>query len=338
MTLLTLLDEGAAFDAEYAGGLSNHRPMTLCALARLGADDARLQAWAERYSKRLRPAPAAQVWPAGQAWAARLGEPEAWPAYRDLFWHWLRSEDAGDVLQQVLPTLMVGCGAAAFHGLIRTAHAVQQRHAQELADGLAYWACRWLDLRPNESRSVATPAWPIQAIQPIQLDKTVTDPEALLRGLRASTSAADLIFQRMADAAAQPGFAASVAALQPGPQTLPRLATLAAQAYAASGNFTALHLVTSAHALSVLTPYLDDVEGALMHYWRAYAAAVCAAGLKVAAPVPPTTWPQIVQRALNSNDEHLIKLVDTCREAQSMWGGQVWLQAAQRAVAASEVA
>ena len=34
--------------------------------------------------------------------------------------------------------------------------------------------------------------------------------------------------------------------------TLPRLARLAAQLYARSGNFTVLHLVTSAHALRVL--------------------------------------------------------------------------------------
>ena len=330
MTLLTLLDEGAAFDAEYAGGLSNHRPMTLCALVRLGADEARLQAWAARYSARLLPAPAVQRWPAGDGWATRLGQRDAWPLYRDLFWHWLRSEDAGDVLRQTLPTLVVGCGAAAFHGLIRTAHAVQQRHAQELADGLAYWACRWLDLQPPGSGRGAAASGRIEVIKP---SKKVADPEVLLRRLRASPSPADLIFQRMVHAAARPGFAAAVAALQVGPQTLQRLATLAAQAYAASGNFTALHLVTSAHALWVLTPYLDDAESMLVHYWRAYAAAVCAAGLRAAPPAPPLDWPQIEQRALGSDDEHVIKLVDTCRQLQGVWPAKVWQAAAQRAVA-----
>ena len=36
--LAELLDAGAAHDAEYAGGLSNHLPMALVALKRLGAD------------------------------------------------------------------------------------------------------------------------------------------------------------------------------------------------------------------------------------------------------------------------------------------------------------
>jgi hypothetical protein len=128
--LAALLDEGACFDAEYRGGLSNHLPMALQALQALGADAARLQAFAQRYSRRLQPARPAEAWPAGEPWAARLGDPAAWPAYRDLFAQWLAYEDAGDVLRQVLPLLMQGCGAAAFHGLIRTASAVQATHRQ----------------------------------------------------------------------------------------------------------------------------------------------------------------------------------------------------------------
>ncbi|MFA6262587.1 MAG: questin oxidase family protein, partial [Bacteroidia bacterium] len=124
MSLLALLDDGARFDAEYRNGLSNHLPMALLALRRLGADGARLEAFAARYAKRLEPAPAAVAWPAGDGWPERLGEREAWPAYRSLFGEWLAHESADTVLQQALPVLAPGCGAAAFHGLIRTAYAV----------------------------------------------------------------------------------------------------------------------------------------------------------------------------------------------------------------------
>ena len=327
MTLTELLDDGAGFDAEYAGSLSNHRPMALLALARLGATDARLTAFAQAYSKRLQPAPPPARWPAGDAWASRLGQGDAWPAYRDLFLHWLLTEDAGAVLRQVLPRLMQGCGAAAFHGLIRTAYALQSGLGQELADALAYWACSWVELGP------------------LQAAGAVDDAEAVLRQLRTLHSAANLISQRMVAAAAIPQFQATVARLRVGDSTLPQLAALAAKAHAATGNFTALHLVTSAHAVRLLMPFLDEPVLALQAYWCAFAAAVCAAGLQARALPLPQPWPLLVAAALQSDDDHLIKLVDSCREEHRAYdadgadgdlglpcGASIWQQAATRAV------
>ena len=318
MTLSELLDEGAAFDAEYAGGLSNHLPMALLALARLGATEARLNAFAQNYSRRLQPAPPPRPWPAGDAWASRLGEREAWPEYRDLFFDWLLHEHSRDVLRQVLPRLMQGCGAAAFHGLIRTAYALQSTRRQELADALAYWACRWLDL-----------GTPVTA----GTSGTVRMPQAVLRQLHVTQSDADLIFQRMQAAAREAHFQAVVATLAVRESTLAQLALLAAQAYAASGNFTALHLVTSAHATRLLLPWVDDPLPALHGYWRAFAAAVCASGMTVGTAPTPRPWPELVAAALASDDDHVIKLVDSCREEHRSYGGAgLWQQAATRAL------
>ncbi len=321
MSLVDLLDAGAAFDAEYGSGLSNHRPMALLALQRLGADDARLAAYAAAYERKLRPAPPAQAWPAGDAWRSRLGEPAAWPAYRDLFVQWLGSEAAGDVLAQTLPVLMAGCGGAAFHGLIRTAYAVQAQHGQELADALAYWACRWLNLGDDG-----------------ELPTRETDPAAALRRVPVprGATAGGLIFQRMKVVAAQPGFGASVARLRVDQETLPRLAGGAAELYARSGNFTALHLLTSAHALRVLLPFVEEPLPAVRGYWRAYAAAWAASGARDLGPPMLRSWPDIVAFAMRSEDDHVIKLVYSCREQHSAPGGEVggerWQRAATRAV------
>ncbi len=316
--LVGLLDRGAAYDAEYGEGLSNHRPMALVALHRLGADDARLAAFAAAYERRLRPAPAAQAWPAGDAWRSRLGVAGAWPVYRDLFAQWLEHEAAGDVLAQVLPVLMAGCGGAAFHGLIRTAYAVQAAHRQELADALAYWACRWLDLGPLPDEGPET------------------DPAAVLRRVPVPHGAAPgrLIFEQMQAVAAQRGFAEAVARLRIDAATLPRLAAGAAELYAASGDFTLLHAVTSAHALRVLLPFVDEPLAAVRTYWQAFAAAWAASGAAPQPPVAVPPWPRIVARALASDDDHVVKLVDSCREQQAALGGDVWRHAAARAVAA----
>ena len=321
MTLAELIDAGATFDAEYAGGLSNHLPMALLALARLGATEARLNAFAQTYSRRLQPAPPPTPWPAGDAWASRLGRREAWPEYRSLFYQWLLHEHSSDVLRQVLPPLMQGCGAAAFHGLIRTAYALQSTRRQELADALAYWACRWLDLGAAGTAGTAGTSG------------TVREPLAALRQLHATHSDAGLIFQRMQAAAREPHFQAVVDTLQVHESTLTQLALLAAQAYAASGNFTALHLVTSAHAMRVLLPCVDEPLPALQGYWRAFAAAVCASGMTVGTAPTPRPWPELVAAAMASDDDHVIKLVDTCREEVRAHGGAgPWQQAATRAL------
>ena len=284
MNFIELLDAAGEYDAEFDGDgftgqlpqLSNHLPMALAALKRLGADDARLAEFAARYSQRLRPAPAAAEWPAGEPWRARLGQPGSWPAYRHLFLHWLVTEDADAVLQQTLPTLMVGCGSAAFHGLIRAAYAVQAGHGQELADALAYWACRWLDLG----------AWP-----PASATGTRADPAPLLRALAQPRPPGELIVDRMIAAARPPGVDAATAGLRIDDHTLPRLARLAARLYARSGNFTALHLVTSAQAMTVLLPFIDDPLPAVATYWRAYAAGFVASGAVLGRAPTARSWP-----------------------------------------------
>ena len=241
MSLRELLDEEAGFDCEYGGGLSNHRPMALAALTRLGANNQQLTSFDVAYRQRLRPAPAHEDWPTGDAWASRLGDPAAWPVYRSLFAQWLEHEAAGDVLQQVLPRLTQGVGAAAFHGLIRTAYAVHSAHRQELADALAYWACRHLPL--GEARTQR---------------RAALDVEPALDRLPRLRAGGGLIFERMRSAAAQPGFSAATATLVIDESTLHRLAHHAAAMYTMSGSFTVLHLVTSAHAMRVLLPFVDD--------------------------------------------------------------------------------
>lgn len=317
-TLAALLRDGARWDAEYTGSLSNHLPMALVALQRLGASDQRLLEFASRYSLRLHAAPPIETWDPGDPWRERLGDPGAWPLYRDLFAQWQAAEGPLALLQQAVPHLMPGCGAAAFHGLIRTAYAFESGQAGELADGLAYWACRWMDLGLTG---------PVSG--PLQRDPTPL--AAALAALPASPE--NLIAHRMQAAVLTPEFDGIAARLALNEETLPRLARLAAQSYARSGNFTVLHLVTSAHALRLLLPFIDEPLPALAAYWRAYAAGVVASQLLQGRVAPMRPWPELAAAACASDDDHLVKLVDACRQEQAAHGGAAdWQRAASRAV------
>jgi hypothetical protein len=321
--LRTQLLHAARWDAEYGASLSNHLPMALTALARLGASDERLAEFAARYAKKLHATPPAEPWPAGQAWRALLGQPSAWPAYRTLWRQWIDNESAADVLAQALPTLMQGAGAAAFHGPLRAAYALAANHAEELADALAYWSCRWFACGAADGEG------------------SNADTAAVLGALDLCAELDDqpLIAQRMAQAAAHPRFAPALKRWRVDAHiTLPRLAMLAAERYAARAEFTVLHLVTSAHAVRVLLPWLPTEERlpALRHYAGAAAAAWATLPREhkgAPSQVSLLPWPEIAARAALSDDDHVIKLVDSCRELESSQGGAVWSRAASRAVA-----
>lgn len=316
------LDAGARFDAEFGRGLSNHLPMALVALESLGADAARRRDFEARYAQRLRPARARADWPVGDAWTSRLGDRAAWPVYRDLFAQWIVHEGARDMLAQVLPALMPGCAASAFHGLIRTACAVRVGHLGELADGLAHWASSHLPLGDLPPAGGAE-----------------TEPAMLLRRLSAGRSRAPLIAGRMRDAARGGAVNRTIASLAIDERTAGRLARAAAQAYAATGNFTALHLVTGTHAMRLVVRFVDDPLAAWRWYWQAFAHGVVAARLEPRAPVAARPWPELVAAAIACDDEHVIKLVDSAREEHRHHGAadegddtDVWQHAAARAV------
>lgn len=315
-TLHHLLDAGAQHDCEYADGLSNHLPMALVALHTLGANDARMKSFAKRYGQRLPKAPAPVAWESGAPWAARLGQRQAWAAYRDLFGQWLMHERPEEVLPQVLPQLMRGVGAAAFHGLIRTACGVAAKHLGEVVDGLAYWAC------------THQPLWDL----PTAPTSHETDPEAVLGRLLARQSQAPLISLRMAEVAQDTRLRRAVAQLVVDERTLPTLARLAAYAYAGSANFTVLHLLTSAHAMRQLLPFMEEPVPAIRWYWQAFATGVVAARIKPLGEPTLHHWDRIIESAIASDDEHDIKLVYSCREQAKVDGSVAWQYAASRMV------
>lgn len=313
MSVQKWLDECARFDPEYRQGLSNHLPMALLALQRLGAPDSRIDDFVTRYIRQLEPAPNADLWRSGELWQDRLGERDSWSAYRNLFFEWIKGEGSSSVLAQALPRLMEGCGAAAYHGMIRTAYAVRSGHDCELADALAYWACRHLPLGAAGDGG------------------SVVDPSLVVQGLCVSASSEDLIFEGMLAAAQSPGFGQLIKPLKVDSGTLGRLSRLAATMYASSGNFTVLHLVTSCHAVRVLLPFIGDPQPALHAYWRAFAAGYIASGLGEICEANLRSWDEIIAAAIASDDEHVVKLVDSCREEEHAYGGDEWRLAASRA-------
>ena len=269
-----LLDANLALPPEYADELTSHLPMALHALAALGADDDRLHRFFEGYARRFagrlaEPSGA----PVARDWLPLRGRSDALGALRATLSARVRLDGRDALLRAVLPALWPGVAAAAFHGAIRTAHAVESGHDGELADALAYWAWRWQPLPDGDAGPIlASSNW----------------CDALQDAARSWRPEGRLISHRMAQAATATPYRELAMRVPITPELPAQLWAFAAARYAATRNFTVLHLVTGLRAVHVLWPWVDDPQTALREAVKAFTAAFLAAGVSTTdlAPLP----------------------------------------------------
>ena len=323
-TLHALLDAQLQLPAETRDQLTSHLPMALHALHSLGASPQRLASFYAAYVHRWEGLPPATVASPVADWRNLRGQPGAYPALLATLSARVARDGVDTTLRALLPELLPGVAAAAFHGAIRTAHAVQTGHAGEVAAALAYWAWRWQALSPAQVPAVHMPlsAWS----QALVHDALAWRTEGPLISIRMDHAAQGAVYQFLAEAL-QP-----FADLQ---SAIASLAALAAERYVASPNFTVLHMVTGLRALRVLSPWIESEEGVQPILVRAFTAAYLAARVVplAVAPVPRLgTWPEIIATAIASDDDHVIKLVHACREEASVYGEGNYLRAAGLAV------
>lgn len=317
--LLRLLDR--QLPPETRNELTNHLPMALHALSELGAPPQRLRDFADRYLARFETMELPTVVAPLADWRAARGQGQAFAALLSTFRHALARDGRDAVLRDALPALLPGVAAAAFHGVIRTAHAIESGHEDELAQALAYWAWRWQPLEaPPAGEPMALADW----------------TAALVEQAPGWTHDGNLISLRMAAATSSAPYRALAGRLAIEDGLLPRLTAFAAQRYADTRSFTVLHMVTGLRALRVVSPWIDDLPAlapGLVHaVTAAYLAAKVPAGLALPAP-PARDWAEVASRAIASDDDHVVKIVHACRALAALDGEDPYLRAARRAVA-----
>lgn len=314
------LDRIQTVPPEYGQGLSSHLPMAVHALFQLGANEAQMETFMAGYLPRFRGRRLALQGHVLPDWRQALGQFEAFEDVRSSFVAALARAGRDAVLGEALPALLPGVSAAAFHGLIRTAHAVESAHEAELASALAYWACRWQGLAAPPQSSSQGPG--------IDL---ATWSAALVDGARGWRSDAPLIFLRMQEASATPLYAQLAQALKPEPKLAPRLAQLAHLAlgyYLDSGNFTVLHMITGLRALRVLLPWVPErlqADPAVQDLLGQAFVAAYLAGRVQARPrsgsddASSLSGAELAAAACRSTDDHVIKLVHACGDEMAAY-------------------
>jgi hypothetical protein len=304
-TLGELLDANARFDLA-AKGTTNHCPMALVALSRMGASPVRLREffamWERKYAL---PAPDFEVRIARRAWPDQLGKPASFGALRLCFLEWIADDGAIAVITEVLSAVPFAPATGAFHALIRLAYGIEAAHAGEIAAGIAALVSSHLPInvrvdwnRRAESVDVAFH----EAVQARAGD--AVEANSITARLRAVAN--DARFER---AVLAPPHSATL---------LDDVARAAIAAYWRTSDFTVLHTVTGTHAARILFAQLPDslVEQLLPGLWIA----LCAAYATVRKPldIEPNVpeiesgWNEICERAVLSDNDHIIKMTYTC--------------------------
>ncbi len=281
--------------------MANHLAMALVALDRLGASDDRLREFAAIYQRRLRAKPKGEAKQAAQ-FAAELQEKG-----RDAF------------LRDVASRLTPGLASEAFHGLIRTAYAVDSGDDTDLPDAITSWVLGYEVLgRFEELR------WRSAMDAFVAMNHDDRFPKDL---------AGRSITGRIRKIIAIPAFddyRFGITNL-----ALRDLAKIAALLFLATGDFTVLHLVTACHATRILQPYL--AADAVDHLGVAMLAAYASIGrpdfdadLQPARDLPD--WQLLAARAIPSDDEHDLKLVYSCQQEEAEYGWNLHHMAASARV------
>lgn len=298
-------------------GLSDHLPMTVVALRRLGATEDNVKAFAKQYAKRLKRKKigAASIDPL--LLSARVGDHTVYPLAYNFFREAIAQDGRAEVLAAYLPELTKSIAAAGFHGVIRTAYGLIANEDAEIAAGLAYW---WSRAEPFPfARSIG-------AAQD-DMDTLIGDVAAAFKRHR---NKLDLdqptISARMAEVFSHPRISAVLNRASTANVSFDKIAAFSLRAYLATGDLTTLHCVTGVHAARVIVEnvVMNDVD-LRKALWGALCAAYASIGAPELSPLTPAPakapdWRVLFSAAQSSSDEHDIKFVYTSHEEARQYG------------------
>ena len=306
MKLNELIDKhNKEFSTYYKGELYSHTPMALFALKDLGASDERLEEFYEFDVKKLEPIVNPTFLIDNSNWEKHLGNYKYEASYVDFFRSRVQEDGIEFTVQKYFDVLMKGVGAAAFHPIIRLSYAIRENNENEIIISLATWAASYLDLGVSPS---------------LDGDKTFLDVIGSLKQINFNQGLqveGKNIVERMSTVSKTREYKECVQKISLTSSHRDELEKILLWLFSQSNNFTLLHGVTSHHAFESLVKFSKQEELSRGYLVKA----ILAAYLSTTGVFAPDldwrypsfenlpSWDVIKQKAISSNDDHVIKLV-----------------------------
>jgi hypothetical protein len=313
-------------DVSLVNGFSNHAPMVVEALFNLGRAGA-IKAWMADTASTRRPRTSASA----PGVSPRLGDYAHFGLFRRSISRDLADRPWRDVLSEHAAHLAPGYAGAALHGAIRVGHAVRglarldhPATRAELASALAYWSVAYaapsaaFGSVPSPARLPVEAAW--RALNPVPSDRRRNDG-LIVRALQQVRHAED--FEAIIDAVDWP---------EDPVEATRRVAGLFLELFLASAR-TGLTALVMTHALTGLAASWTigretdpDLHGRLVREaFRAGASLHVAYSPfdekpSLAEGRASLTADALVEAAVRSGDDHVIKLTDACLFFEALLG------------------
>lgn len=319
----TIYDEAlrllADFGPEYEDGNPNAGSVVAEALISMDRMHA-VAPWVEGYLHRLEQTPASQCPINRHNWQTALGDWERSRDWQDFFLKELALADWPTVLADWLPRLTAGLAGAGGHGFLRTAYAVQNlgreendRRRTELAKSLAYWAARYMKLPGIQGGLTAGSLTPSDALSRIKWQNKRKPPQFshITAGLRGLTSYSPFT-----------GVINLVAIPEKPAVLLSRITEACTRVYLAHSQWPDalvpyMYAVVLPSALRFMLPTIpDDLTASFLRYVWQFAGATYAifgqSNPVVDVPAPNHDHDALIDRAVATDNEHVILFTDAC--------------------------
>lgn len=319
-----ILKANQDFSAEYisgdVGGISNHLPMCLFALRKLGADDKRLQSFYSAYVDILVPRKNVSGFQP-EKWQTFIGRNSFNKEFHDFFLSEIESMGINQCLLKYLPHLLPGIGGAAFHPLIRLSYSLELGHKDEIAEALASWCMGYVNFSTANSNQLRSSNSSEEILQFFSKSNLFTSEKYQAPSVvaRMKAVAHDETFWKVFKT--------------PRDFHLDKMANCAIRIFLSKPTFTGLHLVTACHAARILIKKLGTIGGLLENLWLPF----CIAYVTFGAPeihenieCDSLEWGDLFEKALNSDDDHWCKFVYTCSEENKSYGTDRYQMAATK--------
>ncbi|HEY7370284.1 MAG TPA: hypothetical protein VIA29_10385 [Thermoanaerobaculia bacterium] len=320
---------------EFHGGLANHGPMAAEALVALDRPEI-VVPWVESYRRRLDEKPRGSRPIVAGEWREALGDGGRIGDWIAFFEREVEARGWRGALSEWSERLAPGIAAAAFHGAIRTAHAVRSleekedaARRRELANGLAYWAARYDPIAEAAagSRPVGPPSKAIASVP-------ILPPERRTHGF---------ITERLAPLDEVPTFPAVAGLADASGDASAFLSDLTATFaglyldHAGPGSTIAMiHAVTGPSAVRLILPHATEPgrRRLLRYSWQSAAAIYASNALATPNPRRDAATPnraELIEAAVATRDEHGFKFVEACLREHAIEPNPVYLAAARDA-------
>ncbi|MGG7176683.1 questin oxidase family protein [Clostridium paraputrificum] len=305
---------------DFDGGLSSHIPMVSYSLYELGVPFNEIEEYLDKRieSIKISKEDITKLYNIGDKnFEEFLGVEDSFGSYYDYFSQKINKSNYLEIVGEFLPKLIKGVAARAFHPLIRLSFAVRSENEEEVVKSLSYFASTFL---PHQFD-----------VLPDKGGKILENIRILVKSVKDEDLSGDLIADRIEKIYRLDGFNKNAFTLKgDDEEVISQLDIIINKLFIETKNFTILHGVTSKEALKNLLPLVKDKYKILQNYWLAILAAYVSIesteikDLSIDIPESLPEFKDILMASIRSNNDHTIKLANSCRIEFEKSGDKVY--------------